>query len=207
CSCGEVLVKIAVSIFSGIILLIGAIWLSFGIYLLVTAVQTGAAIPTASFVFIIVLGIVVITIALVGLIGAWKRNKCMLLTFATFAGIMFVAHVVAAVVVFVNAKQFVSVVSEAIREQIVALQNPQTENKDEITEILDELQKRFECCGGFSSTEWPTVPASCCASGIAGCSDPYPVGCGQATFEALKVVFSVAGFTAILLCIFELSAV
>uniref|UniRef100_A0A5K3FU78 Tetraspanin n=1 Tax=Mesocestoides corti TaxID=53468 RepID=A0A5K3FU78_MESCO len=58
-------------------------------------------IPTGSFVFIIVIGIVVVVIALLGFIGAWKRNKCMLLTFAILAGILFVIEFIAAVLTFV----------------------------------------------------------------------------------------------------------
>uniref|UniRef100_A0A5K3FMH7 Tetraspanin n=1 Tax=Mesocestoides corti TaxID=53468 RepID=A0A5K3FMH7_MESCO len=125
--------------------LISVIWVSFGIYLLVADAQIGNAIPTASFAIIVVLGIVIAIIALLGLIGAWKRNKCMLIT--------------------------------------------------------------LKCCGGFKSTDWKVVPASCCSNGTAGCDDPYPMGCGQAMFELVKSYLWTAGGFAILLCLVEISAV
>uniref|UniRef100_A0A5K3FKT6 Tetraspanin n=1 Tax=Mesocestoides corti TaxID=53468 RepID=A0A5K3FKT6_MESCO len=105
CSCSETANKIVVSVFSIIVLFFGAVWLFFGVFLVVMASQAESAIPTGSFVFIIVAGIVVVAIAILGFIGAWKRNRCMLLTFATFAGFLFVIELIAAVIVFVTQTQ------------------------------------------------------------------------------------------------------
>uniref|UniRef100_A0A5K3FH28 Tetraspanin n=1 Tax=Mesocestoides corti TaxID=53468 RepID=A0A5K3FH28_MESCO len=208
CSCSETANKIVVSVFSIIVLFFGAVWLFFGVFLVVMASQAESAIPTGSFVFIIVAGIVVVAIAILGFIGAWKRNRCMLLTFATFAGFLFVIELIAAVIVFVTQTQFVRLLGFALQQQISAIEDSsQGPGADDFMQALDKLQETLKCCGGVSASDWKTVPASCCPSGNKGCKDPYPVGCAEAAFDLFKGYFLASGIITILLCIVELTAV
>uniref|UniRef100_A0A5K3FZV8 Tetraspanin n=1 Tax=Mesocestoides corti TaxID=53468 RepID=A0A5K3FZV8_MESCO len=123
CSCSETANKIIVSIFSLIVLFFGSACLFYGVILVVMASRAVSGIPIGYFVFIIVIGIVVVVIALLGFIGAWKRNRCMLLTFATLAGILFVIELAAASLIFVAQTQFVRLLGFALQQQISAIED------------------------------------------------------------------------------------
>uniref|UniRef100_A0A5K3FIP6 Tetraspanin n=1 Tax=Mesocestoides corti TaxID=53468 RepID=A0A5K3FIP6_MESCO len=68
-------------------------------------------------------------------------------------------------------------------------------------------QKKFTCCGGFNYTDWKTVPASCCANAILPCTNPYPVGCGEAIFEVFRPYLISMGIVSLVMAILEIVAV
>ncbi|KAJ8920985.1 hypothetical protein NQ315_015780 [Exocentrus adspersus] len=113
---------------------------------------------------LIIIGAVIFVIAFFGCCGAVKENSCMTTTFSTLLIIIFILEVVAAVSgILLKHKT-----EEFLEQTLSTTMKQYYQNNTEIETVWDKVQREFQCCGIFNSTDWTKVnktegiPLSCC---------------------------------------------
>uniref|UniRef100_A0A5K3FFX5 Tetraspanin n=1 Tax=Mesocestoides corti TaxID=53468 RepID=A0A5K3FFX5_MESCO len=201
CSGNETIAKYIVASFNILGLIIGALCIYFGTYILGRVAEKNTEIPTGPLIFFIALGASIIIISVLGVVGAWMSSRRILLIYAVLGVVMFVVEFVAGILVFVTKSQYINVVGTRVYREIAELDRAGSKASSSQRKVLDDMQRDFRCCGGFSPSDWRMPPASCYPSGARGLGDPYKLGCAQATFEEFNKYIVSAGFLMILLCI------
>jgi len=138
---------------------------------------------------LIVLGAVMFIVSFFGCCGAYKENKCMIFTHATFMTLITV------VLVGLAAALAYGITNENLKPKIETkmkelLQNYGKPEHAGVTETLDFIQENLECSGVSSYKDWKTtafggegaVPDSCCKEVKEDCG----VGIGKLDEEDAK---------------------
>ncbi|KAL7989722.1 hypothetical protein Chor_012388, partial [Crotalus horridus] len=152
-----------------------------------TLVMTGPPSASAAPIVILSVGVIVFFISFFGCCGAAKENYCMVTTVQ-------------------------SVINDEIQEEMNTYNN-----KSIIQKPLDDLQKKYSCCGVTNYTDWFNVtqfkpghvPASCCRKAMACTQNPTPentfdVGCVTKIEEWLKKHIVIVAAVALGIAFFEL---
>uniref|UniRef100_A0A8V5GVD4 Tetraspanin n=1 Tax=Melopsittacus undulatus TaxID=13146 RepID=A0A8V5GVD4_MELUD len=170
---------------------------------LVASTASAAGTPVA----ILVLGIIIFFISFFGCCGAWKESYCMVTTFAVLLSIIFLVEVAAAIAGYV----FKDKVRSVLEDRLWDAMNKYGEDKV-LTERVDELQRRFFCCGANNYTDWSsierfrvnnTVPQSCCR--VNSTSSPLcPQGCLQSIEAWMKEKILIVAPVALGIAFFEI---
>jgi len=122
-------------------------------------------------VLLIVVGCIIFIIGFFGCCGAYKENYCMTMTFAVLLAIVFLLEIAGGISAYVMRQQ---VGEEVMTKMITTMQNYETDNS--ITQLWDDVQRDFKCCGTYNMTDWNvldsygqdavsktwTLPESCC---------------------------------------------
>merc|ERR1712018_789078 len=142
---------------------------------------------------LIVLGAVMFIVSFFGCCGAYKENKCMIFTHATFMTLITVVLVglAAALAIGITDENLKPKIETKMRE---LLQNYGKPEHAGVTETWDFIQENLECSGVSSYKDWKTtafggegaVPDSCCKEVKENCG----VGIGLVVFLLLAVVVS-----------------
>ncbi|XP_067936408.1 tetraspanin-18-like isoform X1 [Watersipora subatra] len=136
----------------------------------------GKLISDAAYI-IIATGGVIFLISFLGCCGAWKKNKCLLVTYAIIVGILLLLQVAVVVVAYF----FYDNVISTINTQLAGTLNNSYDSKFEATSDpavfsytpgsifskgVDAIQIEFACCGVNNYTDYPTdmFPPTCCNS-------------------------------------------
>ncbi|KAK9738716.1 Tetraspanin family [Popillia japonica] len=144
-------------------------------------------------ILLIVVGCIVFLISFFGCCGAWRRNSCMLLTYATILIIILLLQIALAIYAFVkvnNPEDWQTELSQALREVFNTGGDP-----------VDFIQETLQCCG-FVETP-ATIPASCCPSGEVGCTNPFQEVCDIAFRDFVSDSMNIIAIVAISLAAIE----
>ncbi|XP_048218403.1 CD63 antigen [Perognathus longimembris pacificus] len=128
-------------------------------------------------VAIIAVGAFLFLVAFVGCCGACKENYCLMVTFAIFLSLIVLVEMAVAIAGYVFKDKVVMEFEKGFRQQMENYPKNNTEL------LLDELQKRFSCCGASNYTDWAKVPDmaknqvpdSCCVNVTVGCGKDFKV--------------------------------
>ncbi|XP_067856153.1 CD82 antigen-like [Heptranchias perlo] len=216
--------KYFLNLFNGIFLIIGAIILGCGIWILCdensfistlfTTDDKDNVLKIAAYCFLAI-GIAVIVVCLVGCIGSIKEVKCLIILYLLFLILIFIVQLTIGLAVFFQYDKVVSVMDEKTIEVIKHYSNDSLK-----LNLLDVIQKEFQCCGYYNSTDWEQnelilstkiLPCSCTNYTVADftsfcpvteSSYIYPQGCKTDIKEWLdNNIFTVLGTAVALLLI------
>ncbi|XP_012878611.1 PREDICTED: CD63 antigen [Dipodomys ordii] len=146
-------------------------------------------------VVIIAVGVFLFLVAFVGCCGACKENYCLMVTFAIFLSLIVLVEVAVAISGYVFKDKVVTEFEKDFRQEM----KNYTKNNNTAA-VLDELQKRFSCCGASNYTDWENVPGmakdrvpdSCCVNVTVGCGNDFkvdeinPKGCVESIGVSLR---------------------
>ncbi|XP_070563789.1 tetraspanin-4-like [Ptychodera flava] len=177
------IVKFIVFFFNLLFWLVGLAVMSVGIWLRVSKGDYGTlvtSVPYASAAnLIIAVGLIVMIIGFVGCLGAWKENKCLLMTFFILLLIIFIIEIAAGILGYVYRGK----VEKYVKEDMMAgMANYDQAGQEGLTGTWDRLQTQEECCGVTDYRDWFTafpnkngtwLPDSCCKTVTDGCGMTY----------------------------------
>lgn len=119
------------------------------------------------------LGVVILLLAILGFLGAYKKSKPILITYAFILISMVVMLAVLVLVTFSlnnspNASQ--KEIDKSFVNSTVVVYN-YVDTSDMKTRIIDNIQKTFSCCGVNSPNDWTEyslhkIPRSCCSEPV-----------------------------------------
>lgn len=129
-------------------------------------------------VVIIAVGAFLFLVAIVGCCGACQESYCLMLTFVIFLSLIVLVEVTTAIAGYVLRDKVRSEFNKDFRQR---MKNYPKQNQTDL--FLDEMQKKFNCCGAANYTDWETVPLepkdrvpdSCCINVTAGCGVNFKV--------------------------------
>ncbi|XP_047431162.1 tetraspanin-8-like [Mugil cephalus] len=198
-------VKFLLFFFNLLFWLSGCIILGVSIYLKVEKGGnkiTNEAFPAVD--LMIAIGVIIMLLGFLGCCGAIRENRCMLLLFFISLLIIFVLLLAAGILGAVEEQK----VDDWMKERLQKLL-PLSDQKPEIREELEKLQKELKCCGIVNGPgDWEKIPDSCrCnrtdTSDECSSSSVYSTSCSTRIIELMKsnmeVVLGIAFAVAILL--------
>uniref|UniRef100_A0A6B2F7C9 Tetraspanin n=2 Tax=Bothriechis TaxID=44726 RepID=A0A6B2F7C9_BOTNI len=209
-------IKYLVFFFNFIFWLCGIALIALGIFVQIelknTLVMTGPPSASAAPIVILSVGVIVFFISFFGCCGAAKENYCMVTTFAVLLTLIFLVEIAAAITGYIFKDKVRSVINDEIQEEMNTYNN-----KSVIQKPLDELQKKYSCCGVTNYTDWFNVtqfkpghvPASCCRKDMNCTKNPtrentFDVGCVTKIEEWLKKHIVIVAAVALGIAFFEL---
>uniref|UniRef100_A0A098LZV5 Tetraspanin n=1 Tax=Hypsiglena sp. JMG-2014 TaxID=1550645 RepID=A0A098LZV5_9SAUR len=161
-------IKYLIFFFNFIFWLCGIALIALGIYVQIelknTLVMTGSTSASPAPIVILSVGVIVFFISFLGCCGAVKENYCMVTTFAVLLTIIFLVEIAAAIAGYIFKDKIRTVIRNEIQQEMNEY------NRTDVKEYLDNLQKKYSCCGINSYTDWFNVtqfkpghvPSSCC---------------------------------------------
>ncbi|XP_070559240.1 CD151 antigen-like isoform X2 [Ptychodera flava] len=180
--CGAKCLKFLLCFFNIIFLLAGAAVLGVGVWILVSANSVaaifGSQLLVQSSYVLMVAGAIAIIMAFIGCCGAWKENKCLLMTYFIALLLIFIAELVGGILAYAYRNEGKDAAKKTMRD--TCKNKYGLPNEDDVTKQWDAVQEDFECCGveGDSTdayglwafSEWHKnsadlthlVPPSCC---------------------------------------------
>lgn len=140
------------------------------------------------------LGLIIALLSLLGLVGAVRKSKSILGTYAAIISFMLLLLLAMVVVTFTinNKSSTYKEIDKSFVNSTVVVYN-YVDSGDMKTRIIDRIQKSFTCCGVNSPNDWMEyslhkIPKSCCSEPIESslprfkyCADSdYKTGCWKA---------------------------
>lgn len=145
---------------------------------------------------LIAAGVIVALIGFLGCCGAWKKNKCMLLSFAICIILIFILQLAGGIYAYTKKDTLQKDLETGLNtmQNMYGKANPKTADK-EFDEAVDWFQQNVKCCGtekpeSWTDSDWGKiagnkgVPESCCKT--------QTTGCGKADIKTLlnkKTIF------------------
>ncbi|KAI5716095.1 hypothetical protein M8J76_000927 [Diaphorina citri] len=137
--------------------------------------------------FLVMVGVLVATIAFMGIVGVLKESVCMILSFSFVLGIIFMFELSISLTGLVYQTEIRDILSHSMSRAL------QVYPRDPVAmQAVDTLQYQLSCCGVQSSADWQfilqnssdviTYPNSCCGApvlrqGHYECARVWPNGC------------------------------
>lgn len=164
--------------------IMGIIAMVIGIYLKVSRSDFVSILQSKEFetssALLISAGIIVIVVSLVGFIGAWLNNQCMLGLYFIFILVIFAMEIAAGIIAFIYRDDLQRVLKRELLEGL---------KKDNTRSAWNKLQEKYKCCGVNNYTDWygvydihnyKAIPDSCCGydtCGQSGSQVAYLISC------------------------------
>ncbi|CAL9688255.1 unnamed protein product [Knipowitschia caucasica] len=109
--------------------------------------------------FVLISGGVMFILGFCGCVGALRENLCLLKTFSSLVGLIFLAELLLVVLLLVFQSQFFSWI------QSFFLKNVQAYRDDiDLQNLIDSLQTTASCCGALGPDDWELNPYFLCNS-------------------------------------------
>ncbi|XP_043564777.1 CD82 antigen-like [Chiloscyllium plagiosum] len=170
------ILKYLLNIFNGIFLIIGAIIFGCGIWILWDENSfIGTLLPadhqdilSMSAYCFLAIGNTVAIACLVGCIGSIKEVKCMFIPYFLFLILIFILQLSIGLAILSQYSHIVTVLDKQTIEVIKHYGNDSF-SKELKWNFMDVIQKEFQCCGYYNSTDWEqddlilstSLPCSC----------------------------------------------
>ncbi|KAJ6656434.1 hypothetical protein lerEdw1_003722 [Lerista edwardsae] len=161
--------------------LCGIALIALGVYVQIelnkTLVMTSVSSSGAPIV-ILAVGVIIFFVSFFGCCGAWKENYCMVTTFAVLLTLIFLVEIAAAIAGYILKDQVKEIINTELWKEM-----RQYKKDKHIADVVNELQKSYNCCGAMNYTDWfnvtdfspDRVPESCCRSNTTNCNvNPTP---------------------------------
>ncbi|XP_063828564.1 leukocyte surface antigen CD53-like [Ostrinia nubilalis] len=172
--CAEFLVKYILFFFNFVFTLAGIALIGLGIAALVQINQIVDLIPVPINgipIAIIVLGSIIFVIAFFGCCGAIRESRCLLTMYFICMAILAAGKIYLATVIFGALDTLQSTVEGWVDTAF---------EKEDLRKVFHVLEEVFQCCGttgpGSYVGVYPILPPTCCASGVAECTDDLAFG-------------------------------
>ncbi|XP_061826286.1 tetraspanin-18B-like isoform X1 [Nerophis lumbriciformis] len=197
-------IKYLMLLFNSIMALVGALFLAASVWVLLDTsglkhvIMINPLLNPTIYGFLI-LGGVLFLLGIVGCTGAARENKFLLMVSFTVVLLIFVLELICAILLYKNlGKLYKDYFAKELKENYG--ENLLFSNE------WDDIMRDFKCCGvteykDFKEEVWPPV---CCPNKVnKNCTDEeiFQKGCYDVLFHRYdKYIYSIAGFSVILLC-------
>lgn len=134
--------------------LVGVIIVAIGIFVLVESKDFYKSLADLSFqpsVLLFMMGAFIFIITFIGCIGALRENTCLLCTYAGVLTIILLFMLGVGVVGFLYKEKVESKVTSTMKNAFNHYRDPK---KEDLKNLIDAVQKDFECCGVESYNDW-----------------------------------------------------
>ncbi|XP_013857304.1 tetraspanin-15 [Austrofundulus limnaeus] len=151
--------------------LIGGFILAVGIYAEVERqrYKTLEGMFLAPAIILILLGILMFIVSLIGVLGSLRDNLCLLRVFLYSLAVCLILELMGGVVALLFRNQATDLLNKNIRKGIVNYYDDL-----DFKNIMDYVQKKFECCGAKDFEDWKVnMYHNCTAPGPLACGVPY----------------------------------
>ncbi|KAF2899183.1 hypothetical protein ILUMI_06996 [Ignelater luminosus] len=220
CGCATVVVKYILFIFNLLFVFAAIAFIALGVLFKLNINEVTEALESQNISFsiapmlMIIVGCIVFTIAFFGCCGAIRESTCMLTTYAIILLLMFILQVALGVCAFLLYKNSNDEMRQDISEELRKTFNKYDPNqKTNIEEAVDALQKNLQCCGVEGPDFWRgkftgnTAPSSCCPGEPVDChigAGAYTQGCARKLFDSLQHSAKIIGIIVIVIAAVEL---
>ncbi|CAD5207579.1 unnamed protein product [Bursaphelenchus okinawaensis] len=138
-------------------------------------------------------GCVCALLGFLGCCGAIRENYCLTVSFAILLALLLLTETAAAIAAYA--------LHEPLHEALINQLTQGLENYDKsrgVAMAWDQTQRELECCGVNNSTDWSTVPDSCCTHFHVGCAKMavpsfHEAGCIQAVQKWILTNAAIVG--------------
>ncbi|KAJ8379299.1 hypothetical protein SKAU_G00000770 [Synaphobranchus kaupii] len=164
-------IKFTLNIYSMLFSLVGLCVLCVGIYAEVERQKnrTLEGVFLAPAVVLILLGLVMFTVSVVGMVGSLRDNKTLLHMFLCVLCVLLALQALGLIVALIFEKKTIALFQNSIREGIKHYYDDL-----DFKNILDFVQEKFTCCGGDEYKDWRVNQYHFCnGSGPLACGVPY----------------------------------
>ncbi|KAM9861090.1 tetraspanin-15 [Aulostomus maculatus] len=151
--------------------LIGGFILAVGIYAEVERqrFKTLEGVFLAPALILILLGIVMFIVSFIGVLASLRDNLILLKVFMYTLAVCLILQLLGGILALVFHNQTVELLNKNIRKGIVNYYDDL-----DFKNIMDFVQKKFQCCGGQEYTDWAVnMYHNCSAPGPLACGVPY----------------------------------
>ncbi|CAH0406655.1 unnamed protein product [Chilo suppressalis] len=151
-------------------------------------------------IVLIIVGIIVFIVAFFGCCGAFKENHCMIVTFAVFLLIIFVAELAVGIAGYMKHTDLENSIMRNLNATI-----KEYPTNDDVKKTFDIIQTDLQCCGIYGPGDWKNnslpIPESCCAAqeikggAVVACDDQniHKKGCLGEVVDYLRSIATVLG--------------
>ncbi|KAJ8286160.1 hypothetical protein GJAV_G00035200 [Gymnothorax javanicus] len=164
-------IKFTLNVYSMLFSLVGLCVLCVGIYAEVERQKnrTLEGVFLAPAVLLILLGLVMFSVSLVGMVGSLRDNKTLLHMFLCVLCVLLALQALGLIVALIFEKKTIALFQKSIREGIKHYYDDL-----DFKNILDFVQEKFSCCGGDEYKDWAVNQYHFCnGSGPLACGVPY----------------------------------
>ncbi|CAL8248323.1 unnamed protein product [Merluccius merluccius] len=164
-------IKFTLNVYSMLFSLMGLCVLCVGVYAEVERQKnrTLEGVFLAPAVVLILLGLVMFTVSLVGMVGSLRDNKTLLHMFLCVLCVLLLLQAVALITALIFEKKTSALFQKSIREGIKHYYDDL-----DFKNILDFVQQKFSCCGGDEYKDWSVNQYHFCnGTGPLACGVPY----------------------------------
>ncbi|XP_071831897.1 tetraspanin-9-like [Apostichopus japonicus] len=211
--------RISLAVYTFVFMVSGLLLLAFGINLYVKEGPFATLLPSFPFLnaanLIIIIGTIVLCVSIIGCVGAWKENTCLLVTFFMSLFVIFLLEMMAGYLGFVYRNQVERFVMEELTTH--GLQRYGQRGEAGLTSAWDRMQTMLMCCGVDQSSDWHMftpyygqgqTPDSCCFSYNVGCGDnpseeKWYMGCRESLIMEIEGNIDVITIVAICVALLE----
>ncbi|KAH8848983.1 CD63 antigen [Schistosoma japonicum] len=108
-------------------------------------------------IFIIALGCFLFVLGALGMFGACTKNVCLLTTYCILLSVLIIAQIAAGIYAIIEKPKAKRHVTTALKDLV-----KQYGNDRHLDTVLDEIQRKLQCCGAESPNDYTVrTPASC----------------------------------------------
>jgi len=187
-SCGMKCLKFMLFAFNFIIWVCGIAVLGVGIYSRIKvgdwdSIIDDSTIPNAANLMIAA-GCFVMVIGFLGCCGAWRENKCLLISYAITLILIFVLEIAAGIYAYTKKDDVLASLKSGLQKAVDKSYSEDTKADEALRKAVDWFQENIKCCGADTPSEWATsawykeqnkttthVPKSCCVDQtVANCN-------------------------------------
>ncbi|XP_063051253.1 leukocyte surface antigen CD53-like [Engraulis encrasicolus] len=142
----------------------GAALFGFGIFMM-TQNKVSSLLPSLPFMsvtsILFITGIIITCVSFLGFLGAYKENRCLLITFFILLFMVMLVELAGACILLVYEKDIDTRIEKDLHQSLaeaLASGNSSTTASD-----WNFIQRTFQCCGVANVTDWKNdIPKSCC---------------------------------------------
>ncbi|CAB4027942.1 tetraspanin-33 isoform X2, partial [Paramuricea clavata] len=120
-------------------------------------------------ILLLVIGSILFVITFTGCVGTLRENLFLLKMYMAMIVILFIIEIITALVAFLYADKTENRVFDLIKHGIADYHDDPDSQY-----IMDEIQKKFECCGAYTFNDWNHNSYFKCSSGdVLACGVPF----------------------------------
>ena len=126
----------------------------------------------------IAVGVVVVVLSMLGGFGAYRENKCLVMTYSVNLVLLLLLQIVAIVLISLQRSQLRSIIMEKMSRTLVDFTPEASKGSFKHTDAWNAMQTNLHCCGLTSYKNWMVnaryngtgnLPDTCCVIRSAGC--------------------------------------
>lgn len=221
--CNVQFLKYVLFIFNFVFLLAGSVVLGIGLWTVIAKHHYISLLTTSTYAatayILIVAGVVVLLVTILGCVGIWREDRCLILMYTFMLLLVFLLEAVAGIIAYIYEEQVWTELQSTLNESFIT----NYKFDDSQTEAIDSLQRKFKCCGAVDYKDWRSsrwiregtklknkVPDSCCRSESFECgvrdhpSNIYHDGCANALSVQIKEHLIILGAVGLGICLVQI---